>query len=66
MYVLASGMIRSGGEGGRAGLDEGLLQLLDLYGCCESINSLVALPVIVIGALDVSPDGDDTMLSWHL
>jgi hypothetical protein len=60
--VLASGMIGSGG----GGLGQCLLQLLELYRRCESIGRLAALFVSVVGTLDVSPNGDDTVRSWHL
>jgi hypothetical protein len=43
------------------GLIQGLLQVLEFYGRCESINHLAALPVAVIGTLDICSDGDDTM-----
>jgi hypothetical protein len=58
--ALASGMTRSRGGGG---LSQGLLSPLEFYGCCEPVGRLTALPIIVIGVLDVSPDGDDTMRS---
>jgi hypothetical protein len=58
--VLASGMTTSGG------LSHGLLQLLELYGRHEPVSHLAALPIAVLGMLDVSPDGDDTVQSWHL
>jgi hypothetical protein len=58
--VLASGMTTSGG------LSHGLLQLLELYERHEPVSHLVALPIAVVGMLDVSPDGDDTVQSWHL
>jgi hypothetical protein len=45
------------------GLSQGLLQFLELYGCDESISHLIALLVTVIGALDVSLDGNDTVRS---
>jgi hypothetical protein len=57
--VLASGMIVFGG----GGHGQGLLQFLELYGCHEPVSHLAALLVAVIGVLDVSPDGDDTMRS---
>jgi hypothetical protein len=60
---LASGMIRSGGGGG---LGQGCLQFLEFCGHRESISRLTALLVVVIGALDASPNGDDTVWSWHL
>jgi hypothetical protein len=52
--------------GGGGGHDQGLLQFLELYGCRDSVSSLAALPIAVVGALDISPDGDDTMRSWHI
>jgi hypothetical protein len=64
LEVLASGMIGSGGGG--AGLGQGLLQVLELCGRHESVGHLATLPVVVIGLLGVSPDGDDTMRPWHL
>jgi uncharacterized membrane protein YeaQ/YmgE (transglycosylase-associated protein family) len=48
-------------EGG--GVGHGLLQFLEFYERCESVSRLTALLVAVIGALDVSPDEDDTMWS---
>jgi hypothetical protein len=41
-------------------------QFLELYGCRQSVSSLATLFVTVVGVLDVSPDGDDIMRSWHL
>jgi hypothetical protein len=41
------------------GLGQGLLQLLELCGCQQSISSLATLPVTVENPLDISPDGDD-------
>jgi hypothetical protein len=35
------------------GLDQGLLQVLELYGCCESVDRLTTLPVVVIGPIDL-------------
>jgi hypothetical protein len=52
------------GSGG--GLGQGLFQLLEFCGCCQSIGHLAALLVVVIGSIDVSPDGDDSMRSWQL
>jgi hypothetical protein len=49
-------MIGSGG----GGLGQGLLQILELYGCRESVGRLATLSIIVKGSLDDSPDGDDT------
>jgi hypothetical protein len=45
------------------GLRQGLLQFLELYRRRESVSCLATLLVRVIGALDVSPDGDDTVRS---
>jgi hypothetical protein len=45
------------------GLSQGLFQLLEFCRCCQSVGHLVTLLVIVIGSLDVSPDGDDSMRS---
>jgi hypothetical protein len=61
MDVLASGMTRS-----RGGLGQGLLQLLELYGCCQSASCLTTLPVIVKTPLNVSPDREDTTRPMHL
>jgi hypothetical protein len=47
-------------------LSQILLQVLEFCGCCESVNRLVALSIIVKGLLDVSPNGDDIMQSQHL
>jgi hypothetical protein len=58
---LASGMIRS-----RGGLGQGCLQFLEFCGHRESVSRLTALLVVVIGALDASPNGDETVWSWHL
>jgi hypothetical protein len=49
MDVLASGM--TGSLGG--GLDQGLLQVLELYGCRESVDRLTTRPVVVIGPIDL-------------
>jgi hypothetical protein len=62
LEVLASGMTESWG----GGLDQGLLQFLELCRCHESISHLAALLVTIVGALDVSLDEDDTVLCWHL
>jgi hypothetical protein len=51
---------------GLGGLSHGLLQLLELCGHREPVSRLAALLVVVVGALDVSPNGDDTVQSWHL
>jgi hypothetical protein len=59
MDILASGMIESRG----GGLGQGLLLFLELYGSHEFVDRLAALPVAFVGALDISPDGDDTMQS---
>jgi hypothetical protein len=48
---------------GGGGLGHGFLQLLELCGCRELVSHLIALPIIVVGALDVSPDGDDIVQS---
>jgi hypothetical protein len=64
LEILASGMIESGQGGG--GLGQGLLQLLELYGCRQSVRRLATLPVIVKSSLDVSLDGDDATLPRHL
>jgi hypothetical protein len=48
------------------GLDQGLIHLLKLCGCRQSVSFLVALPVIVKSLLDISPDGDDTTRPWNL
>jgi hypothetical protein len=61
--VLALSMTESGGRGG---LGQGLLQLLELYRLYEYVGHLAAPLVAVIGMLDVSPDGDDTSQCWHL
>jgi hypothetical protein len=50
--------------GGR--LSQGLLQLLELYGCQQSVSSLTALSVTVKSPLHLSPDGDDAAWPWHL
>jgi hypothetical protein len=57
LEFLESGM--TGSRGGGGGLGQSFLQLQELCGCCQSINHLPALLVIVIGPLDVSPNGDD-------
>jgi hypothetical protein len=56
--VLASSMTGSEGAGG---LSQGLVQVLELRGLCESIGRLMALPIAIVGTLDVSLDGDDIM-----
>jgi hypothetical protein len=61
LEVLASGMTRSGG-----GLGQDLLQLLELYGCRQSISYLATLLIAVKSPLDISPDGDDTTRPQHL
>jgi hypothetical protein len=61
LEVLASGMI--GSEEG--GTRPKLLQFLEFCGRRESVSHLIGVLVIVVGVLDVSPDGDDTMWSWH-
>jgi hypothetical protein len=48
------------------GLDQGLLQLLELYGCCQSVGCLTTLRVIVKSPFNVSPTRDDATKSWHL
>jgi hypothetical protein len=63
MDILASGMIGSRGGGV---LDQGFIQFLELCGCGEYVDHLAALLITVIGVLDVSPDGDDDVRSWHL
>jgi hypothetical protein len=60
--LLASGMTGSGG----GGLNHCLLHLLELCGLCEPVSRLVALPIIVVGVHDISPNGDDTVRFWHL
>jgi hypothetical protein len=50
----------------RGELGQGLLPLLELYRCQQSISSLIALSVIVESPIDISPDGDDTTWPWHL
>jgi hypothetical protein len=47
----------------RGGLGQSLLQVVELYGCCEFVSHLTALSVTVKGPLDVSTDGDDTTWS---
>jgi hypothetical protein len=47
-------------------LGQGLLQLLELCGCRQSVSCLTTLTVLVKSPLDVSPDGDDTTRPWHL
>jgi hypothetical protein len=54
--VLASGMIGSRGYSAKA-----FFNSWTFCGHCESINCLTALLVAVVGTLDISPDGDDTM-----
>jgi hypothetical protein len=49
--------------GGGGGLGHGFLQLLEPCGRRELVSHLIALPIIVVGALDVSPDGDDIVQS---
>jgi hypothetical protein len=76
-YLLAECVLRLDGRFGSLGvrndwvqegrgLGQGLFQLSEFYGCCQSVGHLRALLVIVIGLLDVSPDGDDSTRSWHL
>jgi hypothetical protein len=74
-YLLAECILRLDGRFGglgvghdlvRGGLGQGLLELLELCGCCQSVSHLTALLVAVTGLLDVSPDGDDSSRSWHL
>jgi hypothetical protein len=48
------------------GLSQGLLQLLELCRCCQSVSCLTTLPIIVKIPLNVSPDRDDAMRHWHL
>jgi hypothetical protein len=48
------------------GLNQGLLQFLEFCGHHDFVSRLAALLVAVIGALDVSTNGDDTMWSKHL
>jgi hypothetical protein len=43
-----------------------LLQLLELYGCQQSVSSLTTLPVTIESLLNVSPDEDDATRPWHL
>jgi hypothetical protein len=62
LEVLASGMTRLGG----GGLDQGLLQILELCGCHEPVDRLAPLHITVKSLLDVSLDGDDTTQPWHL
>jgi hypothetical protein len=50
--------------GGR--LDQGLLQLLELYGLRQSVDRLATLPIVVKSLLNISPEGDDTTDPWHL
>jgi hypothetical protein len=40
------------------GLNQGLLQLLELYGRRQSVSCLTTLPVAIRSPLDISPDGD--------
>jgi hypothetical protein len=47
----------------RGGLGRGILQLLELYECHEPVSRLAALLVIVVGVLNISLDGDDTVRS---
>jgi hypothetical protein len=44
-------------------INQGLFQLLEFCGCYHSVGHLTAFLVAVIGSLDVSPDGDGSMLS---
>jgi hypothetical protein len=64
LEVLASGMTGSGGGGGR--LSQGLLQLLELCRCRQSVSCLTTLSVIVKSPHNVSSDGDDATRPWHL
>jgi hypothetical protein len=41
------------------GLGQGLFQLPEFCGCCQSVDRLTALLVAIIVSLDISPDGDD-------
>jgi hypothetical protein len=41
------------------GISQGLLQLLVLYGCQQSVGNLRTLPIAVESPHDASPDGDD-------
>jgi hypothetical protein len=50
----------------RGGPGQGLFQVTEFYGCCQSVSHLAALLVAVIGSLDISPNGDDPTLSWYL
>jgi hypothetical protein len=43
-----------------------LLQFLEFYRCREPVSRLSTLPVVVVGAFDVSPNGDDVVRSWNL
>jgi hypothetical protein len=74
-YLLAKCVLRLdghfGGLGVRhdqvlGGLGQGLFQLLEFYGCCQSIGHHIVFLLTVIGLLDVSPDGDDSTWAWHL
>jgi hypothetical protein len=48
------------------GLGQGLLQLLVLCGCQQSISTLTALSVAVESPHDISPDGDDAPWPWYI
>jgi hypothetical protein len=48
------------------GLNQGLLQLLELCRHCQSVSCLTTLPIVVKSPLNVSPDGDDATRPWHL
>jgi hypothetical protein len=47
------------------GVGQGFLQVLELCGCHEYVGHLVALLFTVVGAPNISPDGEDTMQFWH-
>jgi hypothetical protein len=75
-YLLAKCVLRLdgrfGGLGVRhdrvrgGGLDQGLFQLLEFCGYCQSISHIAPFLVVVIGLLDVTADGDNSTRSWHL
>jgi hypothetical protein len=66
---FAEGVLRVDGRLGGLGfrhdwiqgeLSQGLLQILELCGCCEPVGRLTTLPITVKSLLDVSHNGDDT------
>jgi hypothetical protein len=63
-YLLAECVLQLDKNFGDLG-DQGPF-LLELCRCCQSISHLIALLVVVICSLDVSPDGLESTRTWHL